>query len=159
MDGWTVLSSLYRESARLVHLFAFRQAAIFDHEKIEPTDLLFGLSHEAKPWFAKLNISQKTLKSIEAACKGKGPRRIHMPSGFWPFDDQARAILFRAAREMLNRRHKELDIEHLLLGLLHVPSPAKNILNEHGLVYEMADRKIPFHPRTELGRGDGLDYT
>ncbi len=131
MDG--VYFHLYTEKARRAHFFAFQGAIAFGHEEIEATDLLYGLLHEGRALFTKRRISKKKLQDLEKSCQGPGPRKIYISGTLMLLDKESRSILFRAAREMLNRRHEELDLEHLLLALLYVPSAAKVILNHHGL--------------------------
>ncbi len=157
MDG--IYFHLYTEKARRARFFAFRQAIAFGHEEIKATDLLFGLLHEGRVLFTKRKLSKKKLREMEKACQGAGPRKIYVSGTLMPLDNESRSILFRAAREMLNRRHEELDLEHLLLALLYAPSPAKVILNSHGLTYEKESARMPFHPRTEPTPSDALDYT
>ena len=104
-------------------------------------------------------LSKPKQQNMKEACQTSSRRRIYVSGTLMPYDGECKPILFRAAREMLNRRHEALDLEHLLLALLYVPSPAKVILNSHGLAYEKESARMPFLPRTEPAAGDGLDYT
>jgi ATP-dependent Clp protease ATP-binding subunit ClpA len=157
MDG--VYFHLYTEKARRAHFVAFQSAIDFGREEIKATDLLVGLLRAGRALFTKRKLSKKKLQDMEEACHTSGPRRTYVSGTFMPYDGELKSILFRAAREMLNRRHEELDLEHLLLALLYVSSPAKVILNDHGLTYEKESARMPFHAPTEPRRGSGLDYT
>jgi ATP-dependent Clp protease ATP-binding subunit ClpA len=71
-----------------------------------------------------------------------------------PLDPESVSILHRAGEEMQGRGHKELDLEHLFLAILYVPSKAKEILGRQGITYKQVSGRIPAEPR------DGLaDYT
>jgi ATP-dependent Clp protease ATP-binding subunit ClpA len=156
MDG--IYLHLYTQKARRAHFFAFRQAIASGHEEIKASDLLFGLLHEGPALFTKRRLSKKKLQDMEKACQEPGAR-IYVSGTIMLVDNESKLILFRAAREMLNRRDEELNLEHLLLALLYVPSPAKAVLHSHGLTYKKESARMPFHPRTEPPPGDLLDYT
>jgi ATP-dependent Clp protease ATP-binding subunit ClpA len=157
MDG--VYFHLYTEQARRAHYFAFKSAIDLDHEEIKATDVLRGLLHEGRGLFSKRKLSQQKQQNMKEVCQTSTGRRTYVSGTLMPYDSECKSILFRAAREMLNRRHEALDLEHLLLALLYVPSPAKDILNSDDLTYEKESARMPFLPRTEPAAGDGFDYT
>jgi ATP-dependent Clp protease ATP-binding subunit ClpA len=150
---------LYTPQARRAHFFAFKSAIALEHEEVTATDVLRGVLREGRVLFTNKKLAKKKLKEMEEACQTRRGGRIYVSGTLMPYDSESRSILFRAAREMLNRRHGELGLEHLLLALLSVSSPARAILNSHGLTYERESTRMPFLPRTEPAAGDGLDYT
>ncbi len=151
---------VYTKNARWVLFFAFREALILGDTEIRATHLLAGLLREGKTLFAARGFSRKKVKAVRETCQGNALRKRFRAQGQGLlFDHEVRAIFVRAVREMQNRRHKELDIEHLLLALLYVPSKAKDILNLQGLNYEQASATVPFQPGEEASAGDALDYT
>jgi hypothetical protein len=75
-----------------------------------------------------------------------------------PLDQEAASIVRRTVKEADIRKDKDIDLEHLLLALLKVPSVAKKILQQQGMTYRQA-RGLLFRPPSNLSAGNTFDYT
>jgi ATP-dependent Clp protease ATP-binding subunit ClpC len=149
----------WSEQARRVIFFARYEASNLGASKIQATHLVLGLLRESKAIFSRLKVPPGKLVLIRDACAraGSGQASISV-SVDMPLDKDAVVILKRASDEMRNRTHKKIDVEHLLLAALHVPTKARSILRRQGLDYQQVS-KILFKPRLTNSAGDALDYT
>ncbi len=150
---------IYSEGARRVIFFARHEASNVGARKIYPAHLVLGLLRESKAMFFRLKTTPAKLLLIQQACsKARAGRKPVSTSVDKPLDEDSIHILERAQEEMQDRRHREIDVEHLLLAALHVPSKTKNILDRQGLDYQQV-AAILFRHRDEGYAGDALDYT
>ena len=147
----------YTDRGRRVIFFARKEASDLGDIEIKPIHLLLGLLREGKALFARLQAPEDKLEALHKACVKQGLGKEHLPTSVdMPMDSGTRGVLQRATSEADNRKDKEIDVEHLLLGLLHVPSKAKEILGEQGFTHGQV--------RARLGGdnsplGETLDYT
>src|SRR5262249_1309118 len=149
----------YSERARRVIFFARYEASNLGARKIHPAHLVLGLLRESKAMFFRLKTSPAKLLLIQKACsKARAGRKPASTAGDMPLDEASIKILGGAEEEMQDRRHSEIDVEHLLLAALHVPSKAKNILSRQGLDYQPV-AAVLFQHRAEGYAGEALDYT
>jgi ATP-dependent Clp protease ATP-binding subunit ClpA len=150
---------LYTNAAKRVLGRAMRAAIGLSANEIKSTHLLLGWLHDGKGFLASRRLTKKKLRVIHEACGGRRLKPSPTGSQFLMFNEESRAILFRAAQEMLNRRSQMVDLEHLLLGFLYVPGEAKDLLNQQGLAYARISAAVPFQPREMPSASDALDYT
>lgn len=146
----------YTEKARLVIFYSRVEASTLGDSEIKAIHLLLGLLREGKALFFKLQLPEGKVDALRAACvkESRGGARVGTSIDM-ALDAEAESILQRAAEEADAREHKDIDLEHLLLGSLHVPSKAKDILSEHGFSYTKVNARLSANPPL----GDTLDYT
>ena len=146
----------YTEKARLVIFYSRMEASALGDPEIKAIHLLLGLLREGKALFFKLQPREGNLEALRTACVNQslGGKRVST-SVDMALDAEARSILSRATEEADIRKHKDVDVEHLLLGSLHVPSKARDILREHGFSYAKVNARLRGNPPL----GDTLDYT
>jgi len=126
----------YSEKARHVVFYSRMEASTLGDREIRATHLLLGLLKEGKGVFFKLHLPEGKMEALREACVKRSVGGERIPTSVdMVVDDEAKGILGRAAEEADIRKDKDIDLEHLLLGSLHVPSQAKDILREHGIVY------------------------
>jgi ATP-dependent Clp protease ATP-binding subunit ClpA len=63
---------------------------------------------------------------------GRRPRKVR---GHIPFTDEAKRLLERTLREVLELGARHIGEEHILLALLKTPSQAADVLTAHGMRY------------------------
>lgn len=149
----------YTENARFVVFFARLEAGNLGAAEIQSTHLLLGLLRQPRAMFVRLNIPGPKLAVLRKACVWEGPLREPVPESVdIPLGQESVAIFRRVEEEMSSRGQKEVDVEHFLLAALHVPSRAKEILNQHGLTYKGISANI-FKPRPDPPQESALDYT
>jgi ATP-dependent Clp protease ATP-binding subunit ClpC len=150
---------IYTERARRVIFFARYEASNLGAHKIQAAHVVLGLLRESKAMFFRLKVPPGKLLLIREACAkagaGQTPISISMDM---PINKDATIIFKRASEEMRNRKHRKIDVEHLLLAALHVQSKARSILRRQGLDYQQVSAVV-FKPRVEGHAGDALDYT
>ena len=126
----------YSEKARFVIFYSRMEASTLGDREIKAIHLLLGLLREGKAVFFKLQLPEGKLAALREACVKRSLGREQVPTSVdMALDEEAKGILGRAAEEADIRKDKDIGLEHLLLGSLHVPSQAKDILREHGIVY------------------------
>ena len=126
----------YTERARRVLFFARYEASEFGSASIGAEHLLLGLLRESKGItslvFARSHISLEMIqKEIEhrTMLREKVATSIEIP-----FSTESRRILQHAAVEADRLLHRDIDTEHLLLGILHEDRcVAASVLTEKGM--------------------------
>lgn len=150
---------LYTDNARRVIFFARLEASKLGSAEIQATHLLLGLLQQPRAMFVRLNVPGAKLTEIKKACAEAAPRGEAISTSVdMPLDAASVSILRRADEEMQRHKTKDIDVEHLLLATLHVPSRARDILYQHELTYEQISAAI-FKPRADPTPGSPLDYT
>src|SRR5262249_18264507 len=147
----------YNEKARRVVFYARYQATALGDPEIRAIPLLLALLGEAKALFFKLELPEGNLEALRAACVRESLGGEPIPaSADMAVDEETKRILSRAIEEADSRKDNEVDVEHLLLGSLHVPNKANDIFHEHGITYEKVSARLR---RGDSPLGDALDYT
>jgi enamine deaminase RidA (YjgF/YER057c/UK114 family) len=119
-----------------VLFFARYEASQLGGVSIDPEHLLLGLIREplgvTKVVFAKTRVP---LAVIRQEIEGRATLREKVANSIEiPFSDGARRVLQHAAAEADRLRHKDIDTEHLLLGILHEERcVAASVLAEKGM--------------------------
>lgn len=147
----------YSEKARRVIFFARYEASEMGDREIEPVHLLLGLLREGKAMFLRLRLTPRKLSAIHRACAKEASKQEQLPTSVdVPLHALSKRVLGRAAREMRTRKQAELDVEHLLLAILYVPSKASEILEKQGITYA----KVVVTMETRGHQAPGMaDYT
>jgi ATP-dependent Clp protease ATP-binding subunit ClpC len=146
----------YTENARRVVFFARKEASDLGDVEIKAIHMLWGLLREGKAVFFRLQLPEGKLEALRTACvkEGLGGKPIPL-SVDMALDEEVKAILARSLEEATSRKHHNIDVGHLLLGLLHVPNKAKDILGKNGISYVQVSALLRDNPPL----GDALDYT
>ncbi len=146
---------LYSEKARRVIFFARREASEMGHREIKPVHLLLGLLREGKAMFFRLRVTPRKMKAIHRACAKEASNQEQLPTSVdMPLHSLSGEILERASGEMQTRKHVQLDLEHLLLALLYVPSKAAEILQRQGITYAKAAATVETRGHEAPGMAD-----
>lgn len=151
----------YTEKARRVVFFSRYEAGNMGEVKIRAIHLLLALLREGKALFFKLHVPEDSLEALRETCvkRTAGQRQKPVSTAMdLPLDEEAASIVRRTIEEADIRRDRYVDVEHLLLAALHVPSMAKDILKQQGLVYKRV-RAVLLQPGDERPSGNALDYT
>ena len=147
----------YTEKARLVVFYSRKEASTLGDREIKAIHLLLGLMQVGKALFLRLQLPEGKLEALRQACVKESLGGEPIPTSVdMPLDEEAKNILSRAQKEADSRKTKDIDLEHLLLGSLKVPSKAKEILQEQGFGYARVSA-ILYGKNPPLG--DTLDYT
>jgi ATP-dependent Clp protease ATP-binding subunit ClpC len=148
---------LYSEKARRVIFFARKEASEMGDREINPVHLLLGLLGEGKAMFLRFKVTPRKLKAIHRACAKEASNQEQLPTSVdMPLHSLCGEILERASLEMQTRKHAQLDLEHLLLAMLYVPSKAAEILQKQGINYA----KVAVTMETRGHEAPGMaDYT
>ena len=127
----------YTEKARRVIFFARLEAGNAGSEHIEPEHLLIGVLQEERPLFDRMLGEQGG--SVLLFMQLQQPAAIPgiAPQADMPLAETAKRVLVRATEEADAQKQHYIDCIHLLLGLLHEQSRAREILSEFGIT---ADR-------------------
>ena len=150
---------LYTENAKRVIFFARVEASKLGTPEIQATHLLLGLLQQPRAMFARLNFPGARLTEMRKACADAAPRGEPIPTSVdMQLDASSVNILDRAKEERQKHKSKDIDVEHLLLATLYVPSRARDILYQHGLTYEQISADI-FKRRVDPPPESALDYT
>src|SRR5215469_12977826 len=113
----------YSEKARFVIFYSRMEASTLGDHEIKAIHLLLGLLREGKALFFKLQPPEGKLEALRAACLQESLRGTRVATSVdMALDKEAESILQRAAKEADVRKHKDIDLEHLLLGSLYVRS-------------------------------------
>lgn len=146
----------YTEKARRVIFYSHVEASNLGDPEIQAIHLLLGLLREGKAFFSKLQLPEGKLEALREACvkQSLGGKPV-ATSVDMALDVEAKSILQRATEEADIRKHEYIDVGHLLLGSLYVPSKVKDIFREHGISYVKVSAQLRSNPPF----GDSLDYT
>src|SRR5437016_1026924 len=110
----------YTEGARRVLFFARHEAAQRGTPSIDAEHLLLGLLREstgiASLVFERSHVSFETIRNEIENQPMAGPKVATLAEV--PFSPETKRILYNAATEADRLRHKAIDTEHLLLGIL-----------------------------------------
>jgi ATP-dependent Clp protease ATP-binding subunit ClpC len=146
---------LYSEKARRVIFFARCEATEMGDREITPVHLLLGLLREGKAMFLRLRLTPGKLKAIHRTCvkEASNQEQLHT-SVDMPLNPLSKRILERASEEMRTRKHAQLELEHLLLATLCVPSKAAEILQKQGITYDKAVATVETRGHEAPGMAD-----
>jgi ATP-dependent Clp protease ATP-binding subunit ClpC len=132
----------YTESARRVIFFGRHEASRLERPFIETEHLLLAILRQRPGVLHRLFADHGLTYDHVAAPVPPGVERV--PSSVEiPFSQEVKRVLFAAMEEADRLAVQPIDVEHLLLGLLHQPeSVAGRILQEHGLELESGRRRL-----------------
>jgi enamine deaminase RidA (YjgF/YER057c/UK114 family) len=135
----------YAEGARRALFFARYEASQLGSLSIESEHLLLGLMREPSGAvdvvFARAHAP---LETIRKAIEGRSTLREKVASSVEiPFSAETKRALHHAAAEADELGHRDVDIGHLLLGILREEgSVAAQLLLTHGLRLDSARRSV-----------------
>ncbi|MEV6330444.1 Clp protease N-terminal domain-containing protein [Streptomyces sp. NPDC051909] len=69
-------------------------------------------------------------------------RREAGPRSHRPFATETKQVLEKSLRIALGRKDKEIGARHLVLALVARPGPVSEVLADHGVTYERAEREL-----------------
>lgn len=120
----------YTEKARRVIFFGRYEASQVGSKLIEPEHLLLGLLRERKNLLG-IADTDAVKKEIESKMPVAG--KPISTSVDLPLSSESKRVLTYAAEEAEDLSHKPIGTDHIVLGLLRDSSPAKEVLENHGL--------------------------
>jgi len=126
----------FSEKARRVIFFSRYHASEFGSPYIETGHLLLGLMHEDDGIF-KQHGRGVTRETFSKELESQTPRRDRISTSVdLPVSAEARRALEYAAEEADRLEHREIEIVHLLLGLLRIEDCVATVfLRGHGVDY------------------------
>ena len=131
----------YTERARRTLFFSRYEASVLGSVEIEPAHILLGLLREGKRIHQLLghwNISPAELRQqLETDARRSGPK---IPTSVEiPFSPTTKRMLHAAMWEADRLVHRQIEPEHLVLGLLRENDPVANAtLTAHGMTLDAA---------------------
>jgi hypothetical protein len=140
----------YTERARQVIFFARYEASQFGSMTIESEHLLLGLIREYGnliqrfvPGAAAKNIREEM--ALRVTVREKVPTSIDMP-----LSNECKRILAYSAEEAERLNHRQIEAEHLLLGILREENcVAAQVLNQMGIKVNVIREELLRHPMAE----------
>jgi len=130
----------YTEAARRALFFARYESSQLGSISIETEHLLLGLIHEptgavTSLMFQRTNLS---LEAIRQEVKSRSMFREKVAASVEiPFGAETKRVLQQAAAEADRLGHRDIDTEHLLLGILHEEGCiAASVLTKNGMRLE-----------------------
>jgi ATP-dependent Clp protease ATP-binding subunit ClpC len=134
----------YTEKARRAVFFARLEAIQFGSSYIEPEHLLLGLMHHT----VGLSFEAVTIDAIRAEIEKATPRGTPSPaSADLPVSSAVKRAFRRAEKEADESGQVEIDVEHLLPGLLaEEDSIVPGILRKYGVDRETSRQSAPEPP-------------
>ena len=125
----------YTEKARRTIFFARYEASQFGGQYIETEHLLLGLLREDKELADHFFGSYTVIESIRREIEAHTPPGEKVPTSVdMPLSVECKGILAQAAEEAERLRHKDIDTQHLLVGMLREEkSYAAELLRKRGL--------------------------
>lgn len=126
----------YTEAARRQLFFARYEATELGSTSIETEHLLLGLIREPGGFMNRICAhSHVALATIRKDIERRTVTRQKLPTAIEiPFSPETKRVLQQAAEEADRLGHKDIDAEHLLLGILREErSLAASILTENNL--------------------------
>jgi enamine deaminase RidA (YjgF/YER057c/UK114 family) len=134
----------YTDRARRALFFSRYEASQLGGFSIQPEHLLLGLVRELEakgsPLLAHLQISFETIRNdvTSRTTVLKESTSVEIP-----FSPETKRVLEAAAEEADGLRHHDIDVEHLLLGILREDrSVAGSILIARGMSLKLVRRRI-----------------
>ena len=126
----------YTEHARRCIFFGRYEASMFGSQVIATEHLLLGVLRDDKRVASQLGLSaDKIRKEVEQIAPPAGERVS--TSVDMPLSHESKQVLRFGAEEADALNHRQIDSEHLVLGLLRVEeSLAAKLLRAHGVKYE-----------------------
>ena len=139
----------YTEQARRVVFFARYEASVFGSPYIEAEHLVLGMLRE--PNVLKNRLSAAVIDDIRREIERDSPERESISTSVdLPVSHELKRALATAAEEATALGHKNIDVGHLVLGLLQTGGKAKELLGRHGIGYsefrEIVRRAVPAPP-------------
>lgn len=146
----------YTERARRVVFFARYEASHYGSPFIETEHILLGLLREdyrtAKHLLPELNSVENLRQQIENRITRK---ECFSTSVEVPLSDESKHVLKFAAGESANWGHRHVGTEHLLIGLLQVPtSLAAAVLKAEGIDLARVREKLREIKAPDYSRGE-----
>src|SRR5580693_7460104 len=134
----------YTEKARRTIFFARYEASQFGSLFIESEYLLLGLLREDKELANRLLPSHATVESIRKKIESHAvPREKVSTSVDLPLSHECKRVLVYGAEESERLNHKQIDTDHLLLGLLREEECfAARLLREQGLTLDLVRGQV-----------------
>jgi ATP-dependent Clp protease ATP-binding subunit ClpC len=125
----------YTEKARRVIFFGRYEASQFGSPYVETEHLLLGVLREDKTLTSRLLKSSGSMEDIRAEIEKHSPIREKVSTSVdLQLSNECKRILAYAAEEADRLRHKQIEVEHLLLGLLREEKCfAAKLLERHGV--------------------------
>ncbi|MFI9004469.1 Clp protease N-terminal domain-containing protein [Streptomyces sp. NPDC053541] len=77
-----------------------------------------------------------------ARAAGLFGRREPGPRSHRPFATETKQVLEKSLRIALGRKDREIGARHLVLALVARPGPVSEVLADHGVTYERAEREL-----------------
>ena len=125
----------YTDRARRVVFFARYEASQLGSAAIETEHLLLGVVRDGEGLTARIFAKSGRAKQIRREIEGRSAHRDKVSiSAEIPLSEACRRVLRHAAEESRRMLHENIDIEHILLGLLREEdSVAAEVLRESGV--------------------------
>jgi ATP-dependent Clp protease ATP-binding subunit ClpA len=125
----------YTERARRVVFFARHEASQLGSAVIETEHLLLGAIREGEGLTGRLFAKDGRGKQIRREIEGRSAHRDKVSTSVdMPLSQESRRVLSHAAEESRRMLHENIDIEHILLGLLREDDGvAAAVLRESGV--------------------------
>jgi uncharacterized protein (TIGR03435 family) len=146
----------YTEAARRVLLFARYEAERMQSVSVESEHLLLGLIRETGGSVGRLLVHPGIMpETIRKDIDGLRPRQRESPPDENRLGHEAKRILQFATEEANRLLHRDIDTEHLLLGILRDDqSVAASILTTRGMrINEVRDQIVLFHSEQAAAPG------
>jgi hypothetical protein len=159
----------YTEKARRTIFFARYEASQLGAPMIGTEHMLLGILREEKTLFLKLKLPIGTAEKIAGECRNTSPSGEKIPTSVdMPLNDEARQVLHRAPQISEGLQHQHIGSEHLLIGMLVIPTVAGQILENHGITQKkvretmssgsaIAFPSVPQSTQEKLNIGHGED--
>ena len=135
----------YTERARRTLFFARYEASQLGGTFIETEHVLLGLLRESGPVAGRIFVdADVAYQNIRQQIDDAHMARPRLPTSVeMPFTEETTRVLLYAAEEADGLAHREIDSEHLLLGLLRERgTTAERSLAQKGLSVDLVQKRI-----------------
>jgi len=134
----------YTERARRVIFFARYEASRYGSPTIETEYLLLGLIREDKNLANRFLRGSSSSESIRNEIQQRIARREKISTTVdLPLSNECKRILAFSAEEAERLNHKQIETEHLLLGILREETcGAAKLLRERGIELDSVRKEI-----------------
>jgi ATP-dependent Clp protease ATP-binding subunit ClpB len=153
------------DAGRLALERAFQRAAELRHPAVEPEHLLASLLADAEgpvvSLLRSLGIPVETLRSRTEAALAQRPTADHVAPSDQYLSRTLSEVLEAAETQAGRRKDRYTTVDQLLYGLLSVPSPARELLEEFGVrkaSLEAELQKVRGGDRPVASRGEETQY-
>src|SRR5215831_15446111 len=109
----------YTEKARRMVFFARYEASESASPSIEPHHLLLGVARADVTWIERIFGSHAGVDALRQRFAPKAGTPKVSTSADLPLSRESRRILTHAEEESQTLEHREVGIEHLLIGIVH----------------------------------------